>query len=696
MNKILQINLGGYALTIDEDAHQHLSAYLDDIRLQLSHHEGRDEIMRDIEMRLGELLSERLGARTIVSLADVEAAVEVMGKPEDFGSETSGATGSKSSHAKAFRPGRRFYRDENDAVIGGVCSGLAAYLGLNDPVWVRIVFVLLALISFGFWMPAYVLLWILVPPARTAAERLAMRGEMPNVENIVREAEQGAERFARKAEAFGQAAGSKVKAVSPSLAAGCASFFTRFLRGVAIFVALGLVLGLGTVWVAGTIAFFTGQPSIALLSPLPIEASYVGFLNLFFLIGIPVLWLSLWLLRTIFRFQAPAWLGAGMAVLWLLNFISIVALATWGATQYRREGSFERTIDFSSMTSDTLFLRLEETTSTSSGRWQWTFAPGRGGCPAGVLSLVIERSESEHFEGSYTLYVRGASEAEAQAFANKLPFKAVLSGRTLTLPRQIALSEGGWLMRQAIVRVRVPEGKYIVFEEGVHRCVGAYYADEAYVARNNPGKAFQMTAFGLVCAHCAPDDYGDQEDKPVEHFRFEGSLNVDIVYDEKFSIYYPDNRSDASRISAVRHGHSLVLSAAEAEGKAPIRCIVHTPVFTSLVVKGQGQISIQGFEEGKSSIAATGPVHVRGLYQSEHLRVTLDDKARLDLLGEGHKLEAFVSNGAMLKASSWPVEAANVVATNYSEAYINAQRTDVRADASSKVFTVGSGAVQHF
>ena len=135
MNKILNINLGGYAVTIDDDAYEYLSSYLDSIRRRFSESEGRDEIMHDIESRLGELITNGMGNRTIVMLPDVEAAIEVMGKPEDFGGEPVEKPGAGASGKKTFRPGKKLFRDEEDAVIGGVCSGLTAYFGMQEPIW---------------------------------------------------------------------------------------------------------------------------------------------------------------------------------------------------------------------------------------------------------------------------------------------------------------------------------------------------------------------------------------------------------------------------------------------------------------------------------------------------------------------------------------------------------------------------------
>ncbi len=695
MNKILQINLGGYALTIDEDAYQHLSVYLDDIRQRLGTREERDEIMRDIEARLGEIITGRLGTRSIATMADVEAAIAIMGKPEDFGGEAEASGGGKEK--ATFRAGRRLYRDESDAVIGGVCSGLAAYFGLNDPVWVRLVFILLSFISFGFWVPAYILLWILVPPARTAAERLAMRGEMPNVENIVREVEQGAERFSRRASAFGQQAGQKVGTASGTLAEGCASFFARFLKGMAIFIAIGLVFALGTAWVAGTVAFFAARPDVAAYSPLPVEAAYLGFVNLFFLMGIPVIGLAIWLMRTIFRLNSPAWLGIGLSVLWILNLISFGVLASWSFSQYREEGTSVRSIDFSQMTSDTLFVRFAS--QTEDDRYQgetYDVQIGpfrRGKVKVGPSVIRIEQSASGRYEGDCTIYARGASEDEAREYAERTHFQATLSSNTLTLPAKLKWEKGAWRGQYAEVRLMVPVGKHIVFEKGVHRRVRAEYADDTYKVKHNPGQAFQMTLGGLICPSCTAADGSEIFEGPVEHFIIEGNLDVDITHDETFSIHYPENASGAERISVVRKGRTLIISGKKNGG--PIRCSVHTSVFTSLVAKGHGQVAIRGFEEGRSSITAHGPMRIRGMYKSDELKVILDDKASVELIGEGEQLNAILSGGARLEAGSWAVEAASVTAANGSEARINATNTvDIRTDANSSVHTIGPGSVR--
>jgi hypothetical protein len=115
MNKIIHINLGGYALTIDEDAYEYLQAYLERIRRRFSESEGRDEIIRDVETRLWELITQNIGTNSIVMLLHVESAIEVMGKPEDFGGEGEDSFehgSSRKSNIGSIRTGKKLFRDE--------------------------------------------------------------------------------------------------------------------------------------------------------------------------------------------------------------------------------------------------------------------------------------------------------------------------------------------------------------------------------------------------------------------------------------------------------------------------------------------------------------------------------------------------------------------------------------------------------
>lgn len=195
MNKIHSINVGGYPFSIDEDAYRELENYLSKIEDYFRRSEGFKEITEDIEIRLAELLVEHKGDRPIVSIADVNHAISIMGTTEDFELESTYA-GEHTKRKREYQTGRKLFRDPDDKIIGGVCSGLAAYFGIQDVIWVRIVFAI-AGISGVFVLP-YILLWALVPIAETPADYLAMRGESINVRNIAKIVEEHVEEISEQ------------------------------------------------------------------------------------------------------------------------------------------------------------------------------------------------------------------------------------------------------------------------------------------------------------------------------------------------------------------------------------------------------------------------------------------------------------------------------------------------------------------
>lgn len=185
MKKVININLGGFPHTIDDDAYELLDKYLRSLHRHFSGSTGYENILQDIEVRLSELLSEKKGPRKIIELSDVRSAIEIMGKPEQLDETESILTDSETeNHTYSDYLGtRRLYRDADRKIIGGVCSGLANYFGWKDPLWVRLGFVL-SVLGFGIGILPYVILWIAVPVAKTSAEKLAMNGEPININSI--------------------------------------------------------------------------------------------------------------------------------------------------------------------------------------------------------------------------------------------------------------------------------------------------------------------------------------------------------------------------------------------------------------------------------------------------------------------------------------------------------------------------------
>jgi phage shock protein PspC (stress-responsive transcriptional regulator) len=184
MNKTININLGGFFFHIDEMAYQILKGYLESIARSLSDDpKGKNEIIADIEARISELLSEKIqNPRQVINESDINDIITIMGQPEDY----EDSADDYSSDGKSFRPRnnntKKLYRNGDDKFLGGVASGLGYYFGI-DSIWVRLSMILLTLFG-GFGIPIYIILWILLPEAKTTAEKLEMEGEAVNIDNI--------------------------------------------------------------------------------------------------------------------------------------------------------------------------------------------------------------------------------------------------------------------------------------------------------------------------------------------------------------------------------------------------------------------------------------------------------------------------------------------------------------------------------
>ena len=189
MKKTLKVAIGGCSFTIDEDAYMALESYLDSFKAGLDNSSSSSQVMDELEMRIADLLKVQIGRREVIDLNMVNSVLNQIGpvapRPQQTNANAEEQkqedTYSGQQHQNAVR---KFYRDAENKRIAGVCSGLALYLNI-DVTLVRIVF-LVALIcgSAGFWI--YLVLWIVAPEARTAAEKCELRGIPATAENIRR------------------------------------------------------------------------------------------------------------------------------------------------------------------------------------------------------------------------------------------------------------------------------------------------------------------------------------------------------------------------------------------------------------------------------------------------------------------------------------------------------------------------------
>lgn len=191
MKKTISAAIGNTNFIVDEDAYARLDSYINAFRSRLSAGLGNSEVVSDLENRIAELLQASLvGENRVVTLAMANDVISAIGMPDgsqfcasDYdaaGAAGSGDPGSQRSYSESTQ--HKLFRDIDRRSIGGVCSGLAAYLNV-DLTLIRVLFIVLFLCATcGFWF--YIIFWIVVPAAKTPLEKCQLRGIEPTYDNL--------------------------------------------------------------------------------------------------------------------------------------------------------------------------------------------------------------------------------------------------------------------------------------------------------------------------------------------------------------------------------------------------------------------------------------------------------------------------------------------------------------------------------
>lgn len=342
MKRTFPINLSGKVFYIDEDAYTLLDNYLDNIRAAFSSPED-SEIADDIEARISELFGEMLsnGAEVII-ITDVNTVIDRIGRPEDMCEpprSTSEATSGHDTGAGRTTPPpipgaaqgetvrKRLFRDPDDKIFGGVASGIALYLGWNVSL-VRLVLVLFALLGYGIVIPLYIAAWILIPPAKTADEKLAMYGKPINLDNIGQTVKEGYNRTTAQ--------------VRQAMARRDKNFWDRLVDVIGWIIKIGLVL-LAICLLPGVIAILIALLAVVvglvaallgcgagLVSALPwipalgMTAPELGFAASVLVLCLITLTALIWGAGcVVFKWRGPSnWVLWTAVILWIASLIS--------------------------------------------------------------------------------------------------------------------------------------------------------------------------------------------------------------------------------------------------------------------------------------------------------------------------------------------------------------------------------------
>jgi phage shock protein PspC (stress-responsive transcriptional regulator) len=593
MKKIININLSGRVIPIEDSAYEKLQAYIESLRRYFANEEGREEIINDIESRIAELMSEKVrkGADSITD-NDVNEIAASMGRPEDFEEEEqekkkSYSTFSQQSSASVTEaPPRtetktknRLYRDTSDKFIGGVCSGIAAYLNV-DPAIIRILFAIVTFGGFGLGFLAYILLWIFLPPkdiegyggkrlfrnpdermlggvcsglgayfdkrtstirlvflapiilsvlinifdgfswrdefdlfpnivfgslsstfiiayiilwivlpeARSPYEKMEMRGEKVDVNTIRQNVQDRAKEFGEEVKTAAQNFSNKAKEFSQTTGKTFVNEVSQQARPVArgIGHAIGVLFKVFFLFIAGSIAFGLFVALMAIIfggvAWWPVnnflwtsnfqQANAWGTLILF--LGVPLIGFLVWIIRRIIGIKSRSnYLGWIFGGLWTLGWVSVILLVSSLVkdTRYYKESTSEIAI---TQPANKMTVAVTEPPLEFTDRFWWIDSDSEGWnltedtVKLSLVDFTVEKS----LDASYHVYVvrksAGRSESDAINRAEKIQFRVSSKDSLLDLANGFAIDKDSKYRGQIIeLRIQVPENKKIRFDESI-------------------------------------------------------------------------------------------------------------------------------------------------------------------------------------------------------------------------------------
>lgn len=566
MNKTININLGGVFFHIDEVAYQNLKRYLDAIRRSLSDDpKGRDEIITDIESRIGELLSTKVkDVRQVINEQDIEEVIEVMGKPEDYMVDDeifSDDTYQSYSNKKY----KKLYRDGSDKFLGGVSSGMAHYLNI-DVIWIRIGW-LVAAFGFGFGFIVYPLLWILLPEANTTAEKLEMEGEAVNISNIEKKirnefsdastkVKNGIDEVSEKVKnADYKKYGDKAKSGSQDLIETLGKIFVtifmiigKFIGVLLVIVAvttiLALLIGLFTVgsldfihedWLFQN-SFFYNQ------SGLPI---WIISVLTFVLVGIPFFFLFALGLRILSNNSKSIGKTTKLTLLgvWLVALLMAIFFGTRQFMRSAYDGSVTNNNEIIFSTTDTLEIKMVDNKnisnqSTLKRSWQYEVIfdeNNEAKIYSNNIRLNVLASDDEYMYAKTSKKSQGMSRKDARDNADLISYDFNLDEDELRLNGYFLADIINKSIEQRVyVDLYLPEGQVIYLDNSTRTFL--YDVDNTQnIYDNDMAKHyFIMTKDGLSCMDCEDHELNIEHDADSFNMKIdEGGVHIEIQEDSK-------------------------------------------------------------------------------------------------------------------------------------------------------------------
>ncbi|NLR64975.1 PspC domain-containing protein [Chitinophaga varians] len=499
MKKIININLSSRLIPIEDSAYEALRQYLDSLKSYFSKEEGGDEIVADIESRIAELFQDKLkkGAHCITD-EDVAAVKVSMGTPEQFDDAPGSGAQSQDSNADQFvpRPRKRLYRDPENKVLSGVCGGLGAYFNV-DPVIFRIIFVLLAVGGFGTGVLVYFILWVATPSADTAAEKLEMRGEKVDLNNIRATIQEElssmkdqmknvGKDFQNFSQGRGKQVGNDLERFFVNLAQGLGKVLVFVTKGFFYFLAVVILICLIVTGIAIAISSAALFPLKNLLLTAHSAQSYLFWPAIVLLLGIPVVALLIFIVRKLTGVkQGSRYAGYTLVFLWLLGLVFAGIVGASLAKDFRRRSNLPaEVVAIQQPTQQKLILRVAPGIFNGND-FSWfddNLIVADDTTMINIVKLRVEKSTTDSFRVEVYRYSQGRTLQQANRLAGDIQFAIRQQDSVLYIPQGFSLPPHSTFRGQRLVVVfKVPVGKNLEIDDDIYR----HFSFDKYGRRYN-------------------------------------------------------------------------------------------------------------------------------------------------------------------------------------------------------------------
>jgi len=516
MNQTVTINISGIVFHIEVDAYEELKSYLNKIKSYFNNSQESEEIMADIEARIAELFGEKISSKNqVINGKDVEEIMAVMGKPEQYVDEEE-VNNEEQKKTYTSNSDKKVFRNPDERILGGVASGLSAYFGF-DTIWMRLFFVL-ATIFWGFGPILYIVLWIVIPEAKTASDKLKMRGENINIDNIGKTFKEEAGKVGENLKNFNSnKLGHFLEQISMSI--------LNILRSV--FRVLGKIIGVifilaGVFWLLIIAGMLTGSEMIFSISSqgnFTIESN--EFFNLIFAsedqftlalfgavitIFIPIITIIYAGIKLLFKVKMHYSIGIGMLILWVVGIFMCLTVGLRTGVEYSTHEKLTTPIAINNDVSQ-FFISASTLQSPGNGILEDRtnfISIDNDSIYQNDIEFCIYKSDNDTVSLNIIKMAQGRSKKEAQIKAKTINFNYQINDSILFLNNYCSTIKKNKIRGQRVkLALYLPIGKSVYIDETLKHIL--YDVDNVTntLDKDMIGKTWVMLDQGLTCVDCS-------------------------------------------------------------------------------------------------------------------------------------------------------------------------------------------------